>query len=315
LTNANLEDAIFEEVKLINTNFSHANLNKVNILNSNIDLANFEGAEIEKVKIRNYGKKDTPVEEQLFLRDLTPKSDNINIKTEASFEIEELKKELIEREEQLKLAKESEKEKISTATKLIEEKLQKTEAILKKERKAQESTKESIEIAITHLQAPNNYLQTQINIQYLLTCIYAVLSIITIVFLFYYIKNNYAEFKALITPETTFLQWFFYSIPIAVCFSFGLTCINQINKRLRNVIYLYEKRRYVDSISGGLKAVQELSENNKEARARISSVLDEILNNTIILSEKLQKDISQGEKPIENKIPINIKDLKDLLPK
>jgi hypothetical protein len=78
---------------------------------------------------------------------------------------------------------------------------------------------------------------------------------------------------------------------------------------------LYEKRRYVDSISGGLKAVQELSENNKEARARISSVLDEILNNTIILSEKLQKDISQGEKPIENKIPINIKDLKDLLPK
>ena len=84
---------------------------------------------------------------------------------------------------------------------------------------------------------------------------------------------------------------------------------------MKNVVSLHEKKRYVDSISGGLKAVQELSENNKEARARISNVLDEILNNTITLSEKLQEDILPEDKPVENRISVSLQELKDMFSK
>ncbi|MBC8756294.1 pentapeptide repeat-containing protein [Kordia sp. YSTF-M3] len=317
-TGSNLEDVNFNFSNLILANFSHANvtnanfigcnLNKADFTNTNITNATFQYASLDSVKF---------TKQQLDSIFITPNyniENEKNIEDEASFEIKALKKELEEQKKKLS-AQEGEEDKIKTATKLLEDKLEETEAILAKELAAKKSTKEDIDIGIGHLKAPNNYLKAQINIQYCLTILYGVLAIIAVIFLFHYIKDHYNEFKTDLTKETTFLQWLFYALPIAVCFSLIITFINQINSRLKSVIALHEKKRYVDSISGGLKAVQELSENNKEARSRISGVLDEILNNTITLSEKLQEDVLPDEKPIDNKVSMSVKDLKDFFSK
>jgi hypothetical protein len=335
---ARLRNCLFEKVFIENTDFSDCFMHKAKFKKSYVQVSNFMGAKLEQSSFlschiwtsdfRNADLYDSTIDisrgepilsNEQRLSVVLIKSDETfdiqNIENQANFEIGKLKKELEEQKRQLAAAQKGEEDKIKAATKLIEEKLEEKENELERERAAKKSTKEDIEKGITHLQAPNKYLKAQIIIQYSLASIYALLSVITVVFLLYYIHNNYAEFKALVTPETTFLQWLFYTIPIAVSFSLVLTFINQINSRLKNVVSLHEKKRYVDSISGGLKAVQELSENNKEARARISNVLDEILNNTITLSEKLQEDILLEDKPVENKISVSLQELKDMFSK
>lgn len=320
LSRSNCEKSFF-----IGTDLSEVDFSSATLLNCRFDFANlfgtnFNKALLEKLNFRGVKNLEaaTISHEQLKLINNVPNisiPNSNNVENQASFEIEELKKKLQEREEQLSHAEESEKEKIRKATELLEKALEERKKELERERAAKKSTKEDIENGITHLQAPNKYLKSQIIIQYCLTILYGIIGIIVIWFLFHYIKEHYSEFKVNLTEKTTFLQWLFYALPVAVCFSLIITFINQINKRLRNVIILYEKKRYVDSISGGLKAVQELSENNKEARIRISSVLDEILNNTITLSEKLQEDTLPEEKPIDNKVSVSLKDLKDLFSK
>lgn len=318
LSNSDLFSTKFYHSFLQPCKFINAYLRAATFLSSYIEFVDFSGANLSDVDMDiSNGKPLLTFHQERSLRRINSSSliDEKNIENNANFEVKKLRKVLEEKEKNLEADLESEKGRIQVDNKIIIAKLEEKEKELERERAAKKSTKEDIENGIKNLQAPNNYLKKQINIQYGLTLLYGVLGIIVVWFLFHYVYDHYSEFKENLTEKTTFLQWLFYALPIAICFSLIITFINQINRRLRNVIALYEKKRYVDSISGGLKAVQELSENNKEARARISSVLDVILNNTITLSEKLQEDTLPDEKPIENKVSLSVKELKDLFSK
>lgn len=103
-------------------------------------------------------------------------------------------------------------------------------------------------------------------------------------------------------PTTTFINWLFYASPLLISFSLIIVFINQINARLQNIVRLNERKRYVDSVEGGLQAINALSINNEDARTKILEIMDKIIDHTLQSSEKANEPITLDEKSIEDPV-------------
>ncbi len=97
-----------------------------------------------------------------------------------------------------------------------------------------------------------------------------------------------------------------------ISFSLIVIFINQINARLQNIVRLNERKRYVDSVEGGLQAINALSINNEDARKKILDTMEKIIDHTLQSSEKANEPIELEEQPVEDPLS-TLSKIKDLV--
>ena len=97
----------------------------------------------------------------------------------------------------------------------------------------------------------------------------------------WYVSEKYAVFGSLDLTNASIISWLFYVSPILLLGSLIITLMNQMNFRLKRVLTLNERKRYVEAMGGALKATVELSETDADARLKIEKYMDTIVKNTI----------------------------------
>ncbi|WP_459211851.1 pentapeptide repeat-containing protein [Aquimarina rhabdastrellae] len=297
LSGANLKETVIDNAKFIDTILINTNFEKSELINSDLSRAvlinanlkdgifegtNFKDADLEGVKLDG---ADYTID-QLY------EAKNVSKKYLSSNDIEfESKHRINELQEKLKNVENVDD---------IKNSIKKEEEKLEKEQAAKENTNQKISNALKHLETPNQHLQYAVGIQYVLASVFLILVLIGVWNIMSYVNTNYEGFKLTLNNETTFLQWFFYVSPIILGISLVITLINQINNRLKRIIELQERKRYVGSINGALNAIHILSDNNEQSKIRINQVLDQIVENTVQLTESINKPIQLEEKEMDN---------------
>ena len=297
LYRANLEEANLKGVDFAGANlkeafFMLANLEKTNLIGSILNNTDFLSANLDNTLYEKNNLKNAINVHPKYL----PKKDII-LDTESQINsLEEEKKELQEKLQQASTTNQEEKERL----KQVEIQLEQAEQTIQLEQEAKKKTKTQIEAAVKYLKNPNTYISKQITFQYSLMGLYVLLSLLTVWFFINYIDDHYTNFKLNMDAETTFINWLFYASPLLISFSLVITFINQINKRLQNIVQLNERKRYVDSVEGGLQAINALSINNEDARKKILDTMEKIIDHTLQSSEKANEPITLEEKAVED---------------
>jgi hypothetical protein len=165
---------------------------------------------------------------------------------------------------------------LAEKNKLLEQQLIEAE-----ERARREITKDNIDKAINALKNPNAYIENQITIQNILAFIYGVFALMSFIVMIRYISVKYEVFGSLDFQKATIISWLFYVSPIVLLGSLAIALINQVNHRLKRILVLNERKRYVEAMGGALKATVELSETDADAREKIEGYMDTIVKNTI----------------------------------
>ncbi len=305
---ANLRGVDFHGAIISNTNFELADLRRANFDSLDLRSANFNGANLENTILNDaiYTKEQLKQAKNVPINYLNY-SKYINTTFESGYELEKLQDELkaLKKENQeargeASLHEEENRKLQEELIKQKEEEEKRLQEVIEKEQKAKEDTNDRISKALQHLETPNQHLQYAVGIQYGLASVFLILVLIGAWNIMSYINTNYEEFKLALNNETTFLQWFFYVSPIILGISLVITLINQINNRLKRIIELQERKRYVGSINGALNAIHILSDNNEQSKIRINQVLDQIVENTVQLTESINKPIQLEEKEMDN---------------
>lgn len=304
LSRADLTGAKLRYANLVLTNFTYADLFFVDLRDANLSNANLKGVNLKRALYNPNQLKqtiNTPIEY------LSEKDIILDTESQIQF-LKEEKKELQEKLQQASNTNQEEKERL----KQVEEQLEQAEQTIQREQEAKKKTTEQIEAAVKYLKNPNTYIAKQITIQYILMGLYIGLSIMTVWFFVHYIDDNYTNFKLNMNAETTFINWLFYASPLLISFSLIIVFINQINARLQNIVRLNERKRYVDSVEGGLQAINALSINNEDARKKILDTMEKIIDHTLQSSEKANEPITLEEKVVEDPLS-TLSKIKDLV--
>lgn len=308
LTKANLIGANLTKADLFKSNLNEADLEMANLENANLSGANLEMTNLYLTNLKGALYSGSTLETAINVDSKYLSQKDIILDTENQIQsLEEEKKELQEKLNQASNSSQEEKEFFKQQIVDLEKKLEEVEEI-----KAQEQTKKQIEGTVKYLKSPNSYIKNQVRIQYFLVVLYIALSIMTIWFFVHYIHNNYANFKLKMDSETTFINWLFYASPLLLSFSLVITFINQINKRLQNIVNHNERKRQVDSIEGSLLAINALSINNQDARKKILNTMEKIIDHTLQSSEKANKPITLEDHPVEDPLS-TLSKIKDLV--
>ena len=322
LSGANLRRASLSEAHLNGADLSGADLRRADLRRADFMGANLRGANLRATNLRDANLRDANLRvakyEQAQLvsainvpREYLLKRNPKNIENEAEIKLQKLKEQLIEKDKLLRDTEISEKEraKITQDREGLNKEQERFENLKKEEANKKIKTAENIKEAISALKKPNEYLNLQIIIQYVLSIIYLILIILCIDFFISYLEGKYSCFASALSPETSTIQWLFYVSPILISFSLVITFINQINIRLKNIFLFNERKRYVDSIDGSLNAVLKIN-NDDVARGKILDAIDKILEYTIKNSEKMNEPLNFEEKNIEPSLDDYMKDIK-----
>jgi len=293
LSFANLSEAYMmftdlSETIMTGTNLEGANLFRANLKGSVFPYAKLDRADFSSVDLSGamYLRKD--FSNALNVSSKLSEKDS-NERPVSNKEIEELREKNKELSEKAKnLEEEREEGKINTEefkkqnqdlaekNKLLE--LQLLEA---EERARREITKDNIDKAIDALKNPNAYIENQITIQNILAFIYGVFALMSFIVMIRYISVKYEVFGSMDFQKATIISWLFYVSPIVLLGSLAIALINQVNHRLKRILVLNERKRYVEAMGGALKATVELSETDADAREKIEGYMDTIVKNTI----------------------------------
>ncbi|GGG17882.1 hypothetical protein GCM10011344_18120 [Dokdonia pacifica] len=309
LSLANLQETNLQEVYLFRAYLQEANLLGANLLGANLLGANLLGANLLGANLEDALYLDSQLEKAINVPSKYLLKKDIILDTESQIKsLQDEKKELQEKLQQASSATKEEKERL----KQVEAQLELAEQTIQREQDAKKKTKAQIETAVKYLKNPNAYISKQITFQYILMGLYVLLSLLTVWFFMNYINDHYTNFKLNMDSGTTFINWLFYASPLLISFSLIITFINQINKRLQNIVRLNERKRYVDSVEGGLQAINALSINNEDARKKILDTMEKIINHTLQSSEKANEPIMLEEKAVEDPLA-TLSKIKDLV--
>ncbi|PCI01168.1 MAG: hypothetical protein COB81_07615 [Flavobacteriaceae bacterium] len=303
LSNANLENANFSKANFTETNLKGANLENANLEYSVLYYSNLTDANLNNTNLEGVDLSTTiiPLSSLLHAINVQSPFKQSSSPNEISYSAINEIKNILSNEELSSKQKEKYENQIKKLTKDIAH-----------EKEAKEKTRKQITEAVKELEKPNKYIKSQLIIQYVLSGFYIVFIITIIIFLRFYIESQYLTFKHALSPSTTFISWLFYTSPIILSVSLIIVLINQINVRIKNVVLLNERKRYVDSVDGSLKAIHALSNSNEQAREKILDIMDKIIDNTLQNSEKSSKPFVLEEDTVKDPLQ-TLKDIKHLL--
>ena len=306
-SSAQLDSANFSEADLFLSDLSWSNLEGANFRDADLHAVDLEGALLDGAFVtqgqlsgaNNVSKKYLVQEKE-------------NIEANAKARIEVLENKIKAQQDKLTQLSTENKNELERAIAQNEADKKRLQDSLEKERTNKEVTRKQIERAIEYLKKPNSYIKNQILIQYALALFCFSLIILLSFTIKSYIDENYTSFLSKIEQKSEMVLWLTYTSPLILGFSLIITLISQINNRIKKVMELFERKRYVESIGGGMNAILELM-NANIARERIMEIIDELILKTI--DKEKNSEEKQEKKDVEKPQSIlsKLKEAKELL--
>ena len=194
-----------------------------------------------------------------------------------------------------KQRKETEKELETVRTQL--EQTQREEAARKRREDAQAQLKADIQATFKNLNSYSAPFETEKKRLNGLFCVYATLSLLTLVALVAYECHFMLRFDAASAPDTWMSYLPFY-LPVPLCAGLLWAFIFQMNRAQRQLVVLTDKLHHVKYIEGLLLALTGLSTDMAEAASKIRQTIDSIIDNYLhhphdLTEARLQKEVGK----------------------
>ncbi len=294
LIEANLIDANLRGADLRGANLRGANLREADLRGGNLGDANLKGASLRDANLTGTNWRDALYDNGIYhaVDIARPSVSKAEFQVEQrEIEVESLKRENADLKIRLDEAtgqerKELQKQ-IDERDKLLidtEKKLQEAESQIGQHKKRQEKINDDIEKAIGQLRRPNAYIGILTTVHCTLACIFGGMVIITGVGIFYtvFYKPMIGECQS--GSFINVYEFILTIMPKILLVSFFSAFLTLVNRRIRSIQMLQEKKRGIDTLQGIFYAINQLSDSPNTARERIDGVMDKLAEGALSLS-------------------------------